>query len=843
MIISSPDEVAARRLARPAGPSWRRPGRLIGATAVTAAAGVALVAASPAALAEGTPPVPTTVRATLGPDGTPTGTKTLKPDGNGGVSSTDFTGDLPLKMTVTPTVGGQPVNDLTKADGALTLAVHVENTSGTTQDVSYTASNGKTKKVQTLVALPLVGQLRMALPKGYTNVQAPGAAVRVDPDGTTRVLWSLVLFTPLGSPAADVSLTADAKGGAPAIDLQAATVNPSATPGLSIATTSANQTQTQADFLKTYAQGGDVGIKQLAGGLGQLVAGLGSAQSGAQQLATGLAAGSDGAQKLAAGARDARNGSGDLREGLVKINGGTQQLSTGLDSASKGGKQLQGGLKRLRDGNGSLADGTKKLKAGADQLAAGTGLVATGNLQLAAGFAGSTSSPGLIGGSQQLVAGLRQIDAGLGQLADPKLGLPAAGAGLTTVRDGLKQAVAGLGDNGDTSATTINGGLSQSLSGAQQLRDGVQQLGTGTDCALIIATDIRDGSSATPDFCYPVGNVKPVQSPATGATLVAANALITQLTTLKGGLSGQVLPGLGRLVAGLSQLSTGVKQLRTGLSSGSDANPGALEGVNQILAGTTTAVSGVTQLKAGTSAALTGAQQLSAGISQAGEGAQQLAAGSGLAAAGATQLKDGLGTANSGAQQLSTGSKAAYKGSGDLVDGLDRLDAGSRQLLAGTGAAATGSAQLNDGLKQLSAGQDQVAAGLPAAVTGSGQLASGLTQLSDGAKQAQAGARQLQTQSTGPLATQTEQISDNARQSLAVIQAAAAKATSDPMGSDVTYDLALSSNPQGLTNSAFDTTTRTGSSVELLGVAVLLVAGGSVPVLVRRRLRRRATAS
>lgn len=862
---------AACRLPRAAVPAWCEPRRVLRTSAAGTVAGVLLVAASGGALADGTPPVASTVRATVSDNGMPTAVKLLKPDGRGGVQSTDVTDPLPLTMTTTPTVGGQP-GDIGAASGPVSLAFHVENTSGKTREVSYTASDGSTKKTTTLVTLPLVGQLRVALPKGYTSVQAPGAQVRVDPDGTTRLLWSLVLFTPLGSPAADLAFTANgAKSGAPAVDLQAATIDPGSTPGLSVATTDANATQTQSEFLKTYAQAGNSGLTQLKTGLGQIVAGLTSAHSGAQQLSTGLGAAVSGANQLAAGTRSARNGSGSLSAGLTKINtgagqlaAGTGQLKAGTKPLAAGAQQIAAGNKQIAAGNKSLAAGTGKLSTGATSLATGVGQIAVGNSQLAAGFAGSATSPGLISGSRQLTSGLQQVDAGLGQLAAVG-GLPAAAGGAKALKAGVDAVVAGIGPEGTTNAATLLGGLAAAADGVQKIRDGVTGEVGGVSCVKAAVAAVRFGSVGSPipagcpnaaagNGATPTGESDPGKQAVLERILAGigssnsfdSNTVLGGLDLIGAGLSHTNPLGLKE---GLSQITAGLNQIRQGLShpvgAAAASDPGGIdEGLASLVTGLDSAVSGVTQLKGGTAQLATGSGALSAGIGQAGTGAQSLASGSGQAAVGSVQLRDGLKSANAGAHKLAAGSASAATGAGKLAVGAGQLDAGAgklaagtRQLAAGTTSAASGSNQLTAGLVKLSAGQDQVAAGLPAAVTGSGQLSAGLQQLLTGSSQAETGIGSVQTGAAVPLATQLVQSSDNARQTLAVLQATTARATADPLGSQVTYDLALSSNPAGLTNAAFSQ----GSvrTVDLLGVMVLLVAGGSVPFLVRRRLARR----
>src|SRR5207248_10140218 len=132
---------------------------------------------------------------------------------------------------------------------------------------------GKSHTTSAELQLPLVAQLGIELPKTFTHVSAPNGVVQTDPDGTNRVLFSLVMFAPLGAPVQNVTFTASGSG-APTAELTATTVNPSSTAGLSQAAQDANATGQQDDFWASFAGGGNGGLTQLADGVGKMVAGL-----------------------------------------------------------------------------------------------------------------------------------------------------------------------------------------------------------------------------------------------------------------------------------------------------------------------------------------------------------------------------------------------------------------------------------------------------------------------------------------------------------------------------------------------------------------------------------------
>ena len=128
------------------------------------------------------------------------------------------------------------------------------------------------------VALPLVAQLSVRLPASRTDVQAPGARITRLSDGSYELVWSMVLFGPIGAPVADVNFTAGGKG-EPLARIDVAAVQPNATPGLSATGQAANATVNGNGILATVAAGANEGLGKLADGVGQLLAGLDKLQA------------------------------------------------------------------------------------------------------------------------------------------------------------------------------------------------------------------------------------------------------------------------------------------------------------------------------------------------------------------------------------------------------------------------------------------------------------------------------------------------------------------------------------------------------------------------------------
>ena len=137
-----------------------------------------------------------TVRALLGGDGSVSSIERL------GGGEAPASADLPVTVAISQSPSGE----------ATTTSYTVTNTTSQPQAVAFTDAAGKASTVQQEVALPLVAQLAVRLPASRTDVQAPGARVTELSDGSKELVWSMVLFGPIGSPISDVSFTAGGEG-------------------------------------------------------------------------------------------------------------------------------------------------------------------------------------------------------------------------------------------------------------------------------------------------------------------------------------------------------------------------------------------------------------------------------------------------------------------------------------------------------------------------------------------------------------------------------------------------------------------------------------------------------
>jgi putative membrane protein len=463
--------------------------RTVGAGVVAAALALIPAAAASADAAGGT------IRAIIGPDGKVSSAHLFNADG----SSSDFSGNMPLSVSITHTTSG----------ATQTFTYHVVNTDSKTELVHYDDTAGTPRNTTVTLQLPLVATLGVDLPSTMKNVQAAGGNVSTGSDGTRHVQWTMVLFAPLGAATQDVSFTATGSG-SPVAEARAIAVDPSSTAGLSAASTDATAAYQQEDFWAGYATGASGGLKQIADGI--------------SQLHDGIVKGADGAQKLADGSEQAYKGSKSLTGGLKKIHGGLGQVAdpaTGLPTALGGIDQMLAGVGSASNGN-SLVGGMTCIKVVLTDILQGTLPAPNGN-----GTAGkkepcffdkklnpSSATPPLAktDGLNALVLGALVTDApgapsaltrltqGLSS-SDPKTpgvaqGLQQLRAGLAAAVDGINKLAAGSG-KAYRGSKKLTGGLKQIADGQQQVAAGLPAAVDGT-AQLLAGVQQADGSAVAP---------------------------------------------------------------------------------------------------------------------------------------------------------------------------------------------------------------------------------------------------------------------------------------------------------------------------------------------------------
>ena len=717
------------------------------------------------ALAQDAPPA-STVRATIGEDGSVQDVDRLGSD--------EDAGDLPVTLKI--------------AEAGDTTSYTVENTTVEKQTVSYLGADGKPTTAEQDVALPLVAQLSVRLPASRTNVSAFGARHTKLADGSTELVWSLVLFGPIGSPVADVSFTSAGTGDAVA-RLDVAAVQPNATPGLSAVGQAANATVNGNGILNTIGTGANEGLVKLSDGVGQLLAGLDKLYAGAQKLNTGIEKAVDGANQLADGSEKAEAGSGELATGLQKLAKGNSDLAAGADRLDAGAGKIVAGLDAANGGGVKLAEGSQALATGAGQAAAGAKALSDGLTQISGGLDQISAAQGLpaaLDGAKKLQAGVDALRAGLGApatdgtilngvakisggLGQVKGGLDALAApttGLPAAKGGVDQVAAGL-----AAASKDTGAVDQLASLVKLAGLGIPGCSlTGTPVAQP-ATPCDGANTALFALSHPAGTLGATDRGGLKQQLAAGSAGLSQVSAgLEKAVAGvgQLQAGVGALQTGTTALNGGLLQIAGGLESGDRSKPGVAEGLDALVTGLTAAVGGLNQLAAGAKAASTGSAAL--------------AEGNAALAAGATQVADGNARLSGGLGQLFTGSKELKGGTAKVADG-------GQQLAEGAGKAATGAGALNAGLGKIADGQRKVADGLPAAADGSGQIADGLGQVVDGQRKVQQGLSDVRTKAVEVLQSQFQQGTELARQQLAGLDAASAMIASTPGAATTTWVL------------------------------------------------------
>ena len=551
--------------------------------------GTAAVVAIPSA-ALGADAGAATIRAAIGPNGAVRSVQQV--NASGGTSS--FSGQVPVKMTISRTTSG----------AQQTYTYHVENTFSKTQTVRYFDTAGHDRKTAVTLQLPLVAQLGVDVPKSMTNITAPNATITQDADGTRHVLWNMVLFTPLGSSAQDVTLTAG-RVGTPVAELRATTVNPSTTPGLSSATAIATSNYQQDDFWAGYASGGNDGLTQLSAGATALYQGLAGGLSGTQRAADGSTQLLVGAKKVHAGLADTKDG---LTGGLRLINHGLSKLADpvkGLPPAVDGIRQLQAGVAASLAGVGSVGT-PKTIINGVHQISGGLALVIQGiQAQLVPGLQClPVVEGGVLNGASHAAIAANPCYAAIDVSAfmvgpagnqflpgvlgiDPTIAAsPAASTifGVLLVTQGFSTAAVARINNPDPTKGLV-AALGALKTGADQVQFGLSHK-TGT-------LGKKDPGGLKQGLRQINGGLLRLLDPKKGLPPAIAG-----IDLLNAG-SAKALAGSELLLAGTGfgpkELTGGLQQLSDGLVAGAQSFPAAVSGANQVAQGIVAVQSGATE--------------------------------------------------------------------------------------------------------------------------------------------------------------------------------------------------------------------------------------------------------
>ena len=574
------------------------------------------------------------------------------------------TSRLPVTLKASYTLDGNKIDpaDLVGKTGDVTASYTVANNTASPTVIKYKDGHGKTVTETIDLVTPLVGQLQTDLPDSFTEIETPRADLAGDGRGGTIAAFTLVLFGPIGAPTQTFGWTAHVTDAElPPATLQVLPVVPERHPELKTGQDGYEEGAATGAELTEGAGVIDGHLVELRDGAAKLLAGLGQLADGASQLEAGLAG-------------KAAPGASALADGVAQIDDGAAQLRDGV------GAKL-GDSAKLADGAGQVADGASTLYAGLGDVSAGLAALADVNTGLPTALVGAQT---LRAGVDQLVAGLGDpndpttilgglslVSGGLAKLADNAKGLPAAKAGVDAIRSGLLSATASSG----TAITSLGSGVAA----AQQL---IAAAKTSLDPAtqLTAITQLTQAAGALSQVSAGLSNLG-----TTLATKVAEAA--GGLQAVSAGL-GDAITGIGQLQYGVGAITEGVTRVKLGLSSGSAAQPGLAEGLDAMVGGLTKAVYGVGALNTGVA-------------SQALPGAAALADGAGLVAGGTAQSADGLNELHGHLGDLASGTGRAAAGAGELASGLGDAADGSGKLAAGLSQAADGGSQIVDGAGRL----------------------------------------------------------------------------------------------------------------------------------------------
>lgn len=112
----------------------------------------------------------------------------------------DYTKTLPVKVRVTYQLDGHTLtpDQLLGRSGQLRVTYDVSNITGRPTRLTFPDGAGGIAQEAVDVVTPYVGQLHTTLPPEFSRVSAPRGDVSADGRGGSRVLWSLVMFEPIG---------------------------------------------------------------------------------------------------------------------------------------------------------------------------------------------------------------------------------------------------------------------------------------------------------------------------------------------------------------------------------------------------------------------------------------------------------------------------------------------------------------------------------------------------------------------------------------------------------------------------------------------------------------------
>ena len=127
----------------------------------------------------------------------------------------DYSGQLPLKVSVAYELDGKPVSasQVVGKSGHLKVSYTVENVSGVDTPVTYKDGHGHTVTKTVNVPVPMVATLVTTTPDSYRDVTSPDANMGGDGHGGMQMNFTMTLLPPIGPASSTVSYEADITDG------------------------------------------------------------------------------------------------------------------------------------------------------------------------------------------------------------------------------------------------------------------------------------------------------------------------------------------------------------------------------------------------------------------------------------------------------------------------------------------------------------------------------------------------------------------------------------------------------------------------------------------------------
>jgi len=691
----------------------------------------------------------------------------------------DFPKDrLPVTVEAEYRLDGVQVSaaDLVGKSGELEVRYTVENVTGEPTEISFIDFQGKTVNKTVDVVTPYVGQLTTTLPASFRELRSNRADIAGDGRGGHQVAFTMALFTPIGANQHVLSYTAQVTDAElPPAHIQLVPVEPERKPELAFGQRGFEEGAASAATLAGGAGQVDAGLLALQAGASKLLGGLTQLRDGANQLNAGLEdTAVPGANKLADGLDQLDTGAGSLSNGLGELSTGATSLRAGLLRADAGATQLSGGLDQLDTGAGSLANGLGDARTGAQSLSSGLGQLDDGAGTLSAGLGELREKAAPLGqGTADLATGAAALAAGISQIQDGVDALPTSiqeNPGFKQLKTGLQRIAAGIGEHDDTEPTTLLGGLNalgfglrgpagrtegkdpsprcdttpESKQEACGVADGIELVQEGLDEAAKTPNDglegvVQDAITAyravgcppAPDGASPVPGVLPPNFPGLPPACAATSKVAFGLA-LPAGISRDNPDGgvLAQTRASKANLQVAADNLEELFEAVDKAILPGLKAIKGQLSGDVNANGEIDTYKDATRNEVPGIKEgqfaISAGIDTLVQGIS-------------TNISTALGTAEAGANRLAVGTEQLAGSAPSLLAGIGQLDAGGSRLAAGLDSASTGSRRLATGLVAADTGAQRLAAGIGDASEGGSSLAVGLGTASTGSGKLAAG--------------------------------------------------------------------------------------------------------